>query len=269
MKIDILTLFPEMFASIFSTSILGRAQKSGLIQIELHNLRDWAADKHRTVDDTPYGGGAGMVIKIEVVDRALFDLKSKVSDGVRYSSESSDKSQKSKLQRKIQNKLKPHVILMTPQGKPFSQALAQKLAKKRHLILITGHYEGFDERIRALVDDEISIGDYVVTGGELPAMVITDAVARLLPGVLGKDISSHEDSFSSFGIRNSSLQSPKRLLEYPHYTRPEVYTPISYTSLGELSVPEILKKGYHAKIQIWRQAEALKRTQKRRPDLLK
>lgn len=259
MKIDIVTLFPEMIQPFVETSILGRSQKAGAFEVRLHQLRDWALDKHHTVDDTPYGGGPGMVIKIEVVDRALFDLKSKI------------KNQKSKVQRKMQNELIPHVILMTPQGRPFSQQIAHELSIKGHLILVAGHYEGFDERIRTLVDDEISIGDYVLTGGELPAMVVTDAVVRLLPGVLGTDASSHEESFfltSSLEISNSSVQSPKRLLEYPQYTRPESYQPSSISDATPLVVPDILKSGHHAAIEAWRLEQAKERTKTRRPDLL-
>ena len=261
MKIDILTLFPEMFVGPFSESILKRAQTKGLITIYVHNLRDWAIDKHRMVDDSPYGGGPGMVLKVDVIDRALFDLKSKV------------KSQKLKVKVTSQKLSRPWVILLTPQGKSFTQQLAQTLAKKDHLILIAGHYEGFDERVRSLVDEEISIGDYVLTGGELPAMVVADAVTRLLPGVLGKDISSDEESFSLVEHSPNKLTKFKThgapLLEYPHYTRPESYRPTSRPKLGTLSVPELLKSGHHAEITKWRQAEALKRTQHRRPDLLK
>ncbi len=236
MKIDILTLFPKMFNGFLEESILARGQKAGYFEVRLHQLRDWATDAHRTVDDSPYGGGPGMVIKVDVVDRALAELKE-------------------------MRKQSPHVILLSPQGKRFSQALAQQLTQKHHLILIAGHYEGFDERVRSLVDDEISIGDYVLTGGELPAMVVTDAVVRLLPGVLGKDASSHEESFSE-------LQSPQRLLEYPQYTRPEKYLPASRRDLGKMAVPNILKSGHHAAIIKWRFDQARQRTQQRRPDLL-
>ena len=265
-----------MFPGVLNASILKRAQDKKLVEIHTHQLRDWATDKHRTVDDSPYGGGPGMILKVDVVDRALHDLKLQVA---------TDKSQVRIKQKEIPTNLQPKnlktsVILMTPQGRPFSQTLVQKLAKKSHLILIAGHYEGFDERIRALVNEEISIGDYVLTGGEIPAMVLTDAVTRLLPGVLGNDTSSHEESFSDFGFpsdlgrpaetgRISDLQSPQRLLEYPHYTRPETYKPISRPNLGNLAVPEILKNGHHAEIEKWRHNETVKRTQKRRPDLLK
>lgn len=214
-----------MFDGPFNESLILRAQKRGLINLKIHNLRDWAKGKHRQVDDSPYGGGAGMVIKVDVLDRALSTLKSKIQ------------------------KPKSKIILLTPQGKKFNQQTAKKLAKYKHLILIAGHYEGFDERIRKLVDEEISIGDYVLTGGELPAMVITDAIVRLLPGVVGKNES----------IKNESFEN--NLLDYPVYTKPEIFK-------GQ-RVPKILLSGDHKKIAEWRQKEAQKRTQKRRPDLLK
>lgn len=218
MKIDILTIFPEMFPEVLNSSIIGRAQKKNLVKIKVHNLRDWTKDKHRTVDDKPFGGGAGMVMKVEIIDRALQSLPS------------------------------GYKILLTPQGKVFNQPLAQKLSRKKQLILICGHYEGFDERVRQLVDEEVSIGDYVLTGGEIPAMTIVDAVVRLLPGVIEAK-SLHEESFSS------------GLLEYPQYTRPEEYK--------KMPVPAVLLSGNHGKIKQWRQEEAEKRTKKRRPDLLK
>lgn len=217
-RIDILTIFPEMFQEVLNYSIIGRAQKKNLVKIKIHNLREWATDKHKSVDDKPFGGGAGMVMKVEIIDRALQSFKS------------------------------GYKILLTPQGKTFNQQSAQKLAKFNHLILICGHYEGFDERIRELVDEEISIGDYVLTGGEIPAMVMTDAIVRLLPGVIETE-SLQEESFS------------QNLLEYPQYTRPEVYK--------KMKVPAVLLSGNHEKIKQWRQEEAKKRTKERRPDLLK
>lgn len=224
MKITILTLFPEMFEGFMRESILGRAQKNGLVEIKAVNLRDWGLGKHKSVDDTPYGGGAGMVLRVDVVAKAIEDLKTKNS------------------------KLK--TILMTPQGEKFTQAKAKELStEKNDLLLVCGHYEGFDERIRNYVDAEISIGDYVLTGGELAAAVVTDAVARLIPGVLGADESSVFESFEN------------NLLEYPHYTRPEEYE-------GE-KVPEVLKSGNHAQIKKWRHEESKKRTITRRPDLQK
>lgn len=222
MKIDIITLFPAMFDGPFNESLILRAQKRGFINLKIHNLRDWAKDKHSQVDDSPYGGGAGMVLKVNVMDRAVKALKKRGTK----------------------------IILLTPQGKKFSQKIAKKLAKKKHLILISGHYEGFDERIREhLIDEEISIGDYVLTGGELPAMVITDAIVRLLPGVVGKNES----------IKNESFEN--NLLDYPVYTKPEVYK--------KWHVPKILLSGNHKKIAEWREKEAQKRTKRRRPDILK
>jgi len=219
MKIDIITLFPKLFESVFSESLIARAQKQKIAAITIHNLRDWSTDKHKTVDDKPFGGGPGMVLKVDVVDRALRDLPA------------------------------GHKILLTPQGKPFSQPLAKKLAQQKQLILICGHYEGFDERIRDLVDEEISIGDYVLTGGEIPAMVIVDTVVRLLPGVVGKEASLTEESFS------------QNLLEYPQYTRPEEYQ-------GK-KVPPVLLSGNHAEITKWRAEQSKKRTLSRRPDLIR
>lgn len=218
MRIDILTIFPEMFPEVLHSSIIGRAQRKNLIKIKLHNLRDWTKDKHKSVDDKPFGGGAGMVMKVDVVDRALQSLPS------------------------------GYKILLTPQGKVFNQPLAKKLSQKNHLILVCGHYEGFDERIRSLVDEEISIGDYVLTGGEIPAMTVVDAVVRLLPGVIEAE-SLKDESFS------------QNLLEYPQYTRPEEYK--------KMKVPAILLSGNHEKIKQWREQESLKRTKQRRADLLK
>lgn len=221
MKITILTLFPESVTGFLGSSIIGRAQKNGLISVETVSLRDFATDSYGSVDDKPYGGGVGMVLRVDIVASALKKLKNPDSK----------------------------VILMTPQSQVFNQELAKKLSSEKHLILIAGHYEGFDERIRDLVDLEISIGDYVLTGGELPAAVVTDAVTRLLPGVLGKDESSSNESFS------------EGLLEYPQYTRPEDFE-------GK-KVPPVLLSGNHAEIAQWRAEQARKRTQARRPDLLK
>lgn len=229
MKITILTLFPKMFDGFLSESIIGRAQKDGKIEIKVANLRDWGLGKHKQVDDTPYGGGAGMVMRVDVVAKAIHDTKLKA------------KSKKLK------------VILMTPQGEKFNQNKAKELAGdlasgSGDLILICGHYEGFDERIRDYVDEELSVGDYVLTGGELGAAIITDAVVRLLPGVLGKEESHQKESFEN------------NLLEHEHYTKPEEFE-------GK-KVPEVLLSGHHAKIDEWRQERSLKRTKKRRPDLL-
>ena len=218
LNIDILTIFPKMFNGPFSESILRRAQDKSVVSIKIHNLRDWTEDKRKTVDDKPFGGGAGMMMRVDIVDKALASL------GLGYK------------------------ILLTPQGKSFNQKLAEKLSRKKHLILVCGHYEGFDERIRSLVDEEISIGDYVLTGGELPAMVITDTIVRLLPGVVGNKMSTADESFSA------------NLLEYPQYTRPAEYK-------GK-KVPEILLSGDHAAVNKWRADQAKKRTTSRRPDLL-
>jgi tRNA (guanine37-N1)-methyltransferase len=224
MKITILTLFPEMFSGFLSESIIGRAQKNKIVSIKAEQLRKWGLGVHKQVDDTPYGGGAGMVLKVDVVVKAIKQLKTK--------------------------NLKSKVILLTPQGEKFNQKKARELAEKKgDLILVCGHYEGFDERIRDYVDEEISIGDYVLTGGEIGAAVLTDAIVRLLPGVLGKEESHQNESFEQV------------TLEHPHYTRPEEFE-------GK-KVPEVLLSGHHAEISKWRREEAIKRTKKRRPDLFK
>jgi len=235
MKIDILTLFPKMFKGPFDESIIKRAQSRGLVQIKIHNLRKWAKDKHKTVDDRPYGGGVGMILMIEPIDRALRDLKGK---------------------RKIQ---KPKVVLLSPQGKVFNQKLAKKLSKEKHLILICGHYEGVDERVREyLINEEISIGDYILTGGEIPAMVVVDAVVRLIPNVIEREEAIKKESFVCI---NELIHSNKGLLEYPQYTRPENYK--------GLKVPKVLLSGNHKEIARWREKKALEKTRKKRPDLLK
>jgi len=222
MKIDILTLFPGLFASPFAESILGKAQERGLLEVRAHNLRDWALGKHQVTDDSPYGGGDGMVLKPEPMAAALQALR-RQSPSAR-------------------------VLLMTPQGRRFSQADAVRLATEAALIFVCGRYEGFDERIRPLVDEELSVGDFVLTGGEPAAMVMIDAIGRLLPGVLGSSGSAESDSFSD------------GLLEYPQYTRPVEFA-------GE-RVPEILLSGNHAAIAAWRREQQLRRTWQRRPDLL-
>jgi tRNA (guanine37-N1)-methyltransferase len=222
MTFDVLTLFPEMFVSPFAESVLGKAIDKGLISLHGHNLRDWAEGRHKVVDDTPYGGGDGMVMKPEPVCRALDALRQR-SPGSR-------------------------VLLMSPQGRPFCQAQARELARDPGLILVCGRYEGFDERIRSRVDAEYSLGDFVLTGGELAAMVMIDAIARLLPGVLGSSGSAESDSFSD------------GLLEYPHYTRPVEFA-------GE-RVPEVLLSGHHGEIARWRRRQQLRRTLERRPELL-
>jgi len=223
-RFDILSVFPGMFASVFETSLLKKAQERNLIQIHVHDIRHYAEDRHRMTDDAPYGGGGGMVMKVEPVDRALQALTTEGGQ--------------------------PLVVLLTPQGETFKQKIAEDLAAAARIVLICGHYEGVDERVRAhLVDREISIGDYVLTGGELPAMIIVDAVARLVPGVLGNALSAAKDSFAT------------DLLEYPHYTRPAEYR--------NWKVPDVLISGHHLEIEKWRRRESLKRTLDRRPDLLR
>ncbi|WP_212775144.1 tRNA (guanosine(37)-N1)-methyltransferase TrmD [Polycladomyces abyssicola] len=225
MHFDVLTLFPEMFTGFLSSSIVKKAHEKGIVSTSVVDFREFSTDKHRTVDDTPYGGGSGMVLKPEPLFRAVEHL----------------------LQDEPE---RPPIILMTPQGERFTQKKAEALAEHRRLILICGHYEGYDERIRQhLATDEISIGDFVLTGGELPAMVVMDSVIRLLPGVLGNESSAKDDSFST------------GLLEYPQYTRPAEFR--------GWKVPEVLLSGHHQNIERWRRQEALRRTWERRPDLLR
>ncbi|WP_332445687.1 tRNA (guanosine(37)-N1)-methyltransferase TrmD [Dehalococcoides mccartyi] len=224
MKIDVLTLFPEMFQSPFEESIFKRAADKNLVRLEIHNFRDFSHDKHHAVDDTPYGGGAGMLLKPEPLFEAVEAVMEK-------------------------DPTPAPVILLSPQGRTFNQSVARELANHQRLIIICGHYEGFDERVREhLATDEISIGDFVLTGGELAAMVVIDAVSRLIPGVLGSDDSSESDSHSN------------GLLEHPHYTRPPVFR--------GWDIPEVLLSGNHARIDRWRRKESLRRTLKRRPDML-
>ena len=233
MQIDIVTIFPEMFPAVLGASILQRAQDKALAQIAVHNLRDCAHDKRRTVDDRPYGGGPGMVMKPEPIFEAVEAIEAR-----RHPANGS-----------TLHRSGCQIVLTAAQGERFTQSLAKELAGLSHLLLVCGHYEGVDERVRErLVDREISIGDYVLTGGELPAMVVVDAVVRLLPGVLGDEQSAHEESFTS------------GLLEYPHYTRPEVFR--------GMDVPEILRSGNHEQIATWRKLQALERTARQRPDLL-
>ena len=221
MKIDVLTLFPGMFPGPLDESIIKRACESGRLRLGIHDLRDYTHDRHRTVDDRPFGGGPGMLMKPEPLFEAVETLRGE----------------------------KTRVILTSPAGRPFRQQIARELAAEEHLLLVCGSYEGFDERVRErLADDEISIGDYVLTNGALPAMVVIDAVVRLLPGVLGDDESSADESFSD------------RLLEYPQYTRPAEFR--------GMSVPEVLLSGDHAAIEQWRREQARERTAQRRPDLL-
>jgi tRNA (guanine37-N1)-methyltransferase len=222
MIFDILTLFPEMFPSALEGSIIGKARAEGKITVNLVNIRDYAEGKHRVTDDAPYGGGRGMIMKPEPLIKGITAVRSEDPT--------------------------PWVILMTPQGTPLQQEKVKQLAAKPRLALVCGRYEGVDERVRAFVDEEISLGDYILTGGELAALVVVDAVARLIPGVLGDQASSEEDSFS------------QGLLEYPQYTRPRKYE-------GS-EVPEVLLSGDHQTIEQWRRREALRRTWQRRPELL-
>ena len=221
MKIDVLTLFPEMFSGPLDESIIRRARESGRLELRIYNLRDWTHDRHRTVDDRPFGGGPGMVLKPEPIFEAVESLAT----------------------------AQTRVVLLGPTGRRFDQTIARELTQYENLLFICASYEGVDERVReAVAHDELSIGDYVLTNGNLPAMVIIDAVARLLPGVLGDDTSAHDESFSH------------GLLEYPHYTRPAEFR--------EMKAPQVLLSGNHAEIEKWRHEQALARTAKMRPDLL-
>ena len=229
LRIDVLTLFPDMITPVLSQSILKRAQEKGLVNVQAHNLRDFTTDRHKVVDDMPYGGGAGMVMKAEPIIRAIDTLRNDArmtGDEIRF-------------------------LFPTPQGRPFTQAYAQDLAgEQKRIVILCGHYEGVDERVRlAFAPEEVSLGDYVLTGGELPALVLIDAAARLVPGVLGDPDSVVEESFTD------------ALLEYPHYTRPAEV-------LG-IGVPDVLLSGHHEAIRLWRRKQALRRTYLRRPDLLK
>jgi len=222
-RVDFLTLFPTMFEGPMTASLLGKARDKGLIDVRVHNLRDWSSDKkHRKVDDRPFGGGAGMVIQAEPIYQAL---------------------------KTVRGRRKAHVIYMSPQGQPLTQARIQQLVKHEALVLLCGHYEGIDERAMSLIDEEVSIGDYVLTGGELPAMVLADAVLRIIPGVVKETASIENDSFQ------------KNRLDTPHYTRPAVWR-------GK-KVPEVLLSGHHAAIAEWREKKSLEATAQKRPDLLK
>jgi tRNA (guanine37-N1)-methyltransferase len=224
MRIDILTIFPKMFDPVLNESIVKRARLKKKVKFYIHDLRDYTSDKHRKVDDRPFGGGSGMVMRVEPIFNCLKAIKVKGK--------------------------KSRVILLTPQGKRLNQEKAKRLSKLSHIVLICGHYEGVDERVRhSLANEEISIGDYVLTGGELPAMVLIDSIVRLIPGVLGDKNSLNFESFEG------------NLLEYPHYTRP--------ASFRKMDVPDVLISGDHNKIETWRRVQALKRTKERRPDLLK
>lgn len=222
MKLDVLALFPEIISPALQTGILKRIQDADKININVYNLRDWTTDKYKTVDDYPYGGGAGMILKPEPIFTAVTELNTESN---------------------------AQIVYLTPQGKPLTQSLVEGLSLDPHLILICGRYKGIDERVREkIVTTEISIGDYVLSGGEIAALVLIDAIGRVLPGALGDFESAHEDSFS------------KDLLDHPHYTRPAEYE--------GMKVPEILLSGHHENIKEWRHKEAIKRTAKRRPDLL-
>ena len=222
MKIVVITLFPDMFGPVLNSSMMWKAQKDSLAEFEVLDLRQFGLGPRKQVDDTPYGGGAGMVLKPEPIYSAVESAKKKLPNA--------------------------KVILMTPRGESFTQIVAKKLAKLDEIIILCGHYEGFDERIMDIVDIELSVGDYVLTGGEVPAMTVIDAVVRLIPGVLGDKQSPHDESFS------------QGLLEYPQYTKPQEFN-------GK-KVPEVLLGGNHSKIHVWRKSEAVKKTKKNRPDLL-
>lgn len=251
MKISIITLFPNMIKAFFEESIVKRAQKNRFVEIEIVNLRDFSINKRGTVDDRPYGGGAGMILRVDCLKAAIDSIKNKFADS------------------------KYKTILTSPRGKIYNQELARDYAKLEHLIIIAGHYEGVDERIFDYIDEEISIGDYIITGGELAACVITDSVVRIIKGVLKKKNASTEESFFSIPIEKAlSIIGPDKklielsrkkkkkiiLLEYPHFTRPQVFE--------NKSVPDVLLSGNHKAIYEWRIKEAFNRTKKIRPDLL-
>jgi tRNA (guanine37-N1)-methyltransferase len=224
MQIDVITIFPKMFSAVLDESIIKRAQQKKKLKVNIIDLRDFSGDKHRKVDDRPFGGGPGMVMRAEPFYAAVEHISKK-------------------------GKKRPKVVLLCPRGKPLTQKKCQEFAKEKHLVLLCGHYEGIDERVKKIVDAEVSVGDYVLTGGELPAMVLIDAITRLIPGVLG-----HADS-------NKSETFEGGLLEYPHYTRPAIFK--------EMKVPEILLSGDHKRIAVWRREQAVRITKKKRPDLLK
>lgn len=250
MKVDVLTLFPEMFDGVFHSSILGKAAEKGIVSLNAVNFRQYSGNKHSQVDDTPYGGGGGMVLKPDPIFAAVEVLLSSTPSDFGVDADSDTVVDVETPSVQVADRQKPaRVILMCPQGETFTQKKAEELAAEEHLVFICGHYEGYDERIREyLVTDELSIGDYVLTGGELPAMVVIDSVVRLLPGVLGNEMSAVTDSFST------------GLLEYPHYTRPAEFR--------GWKVPDILLSGHHANIEVWRREQALQRTWERRPELL-
>ena len=228
MQVDVLTIFPEMFPGVLGSSMLKRAQESERLRVTVHDLRGWSRDKHRKVDDRPYGGGPGMIMRVEPIAEALESLKKDCDRAGHQGCQT---------------------ILMSPQGEPCSTALAQELARVEHLILVCGHYEGVDERVKSLVTRSVSIGDYVLTGGELPAMVLIDCAARYVPGVIGHAQATEEESFAA------------GWLEYPQYTRPPVFR--------DMAVPDILLSGDHEQIAKWRKDQSVARTVAHRPDLVK
>lgn len=239
MRIDIITIFPKMFAPILNESIIKRAQGKSKVKIYVHNLRDYSSDKHRKVDDRPFGGGPGMVMCPGPIFKAVEFIKREAGNGKRVAG----------ISQPATRSPQPRVLLLSPQGKTLTQELAKRLSRYKHLILICGRYEGIDERVRRyLADEEISIGDYILTGGELPAMVLTDCLVRLIPGVLGDKNSLNFESFES------------NLLEYPQYTRPADH--------NGFEVPSVLLSGNHKRIEEWRKQQAFKRTKTKRPDLL-
>jgi tRNA (guanine37-N1)-methyltransferase len=246
MKIDILTLFPEICRAPLNESMMKRAQENGIVDLRVHNLRDWTMDKHHVVDDAPFGGGQGMVMKPEPIFAAVEELREKEKKTLNPEKLPGQAAQRSTSNAELQ---KPKVILMSPAGRRFDQQMARELSRESHLIVICGHYEGIDHRVvEQLVDLEISIGDYVLTNGAIAAVVLVDAAVRLLPGVLGHEQSSADDSFST------------GLLEGPQYTRPAEFR--------DWKVPEVLLSGNHAEIAAWRKQDALRRTRENRPDLL-
>jgi tRNA (guanine37-N1)-methyltransferase len=242
MKFHIITIFPNIFDSYFNESILKRAQKKGLIDFSIVNLRDFTNDRHKTVDDTPYGGGAGMVMKVDVLHRAIDAIKKDITKKQKFSDEKAGSFQQVADRKKLQAKsYKLKTVLLSAKGKTWNQQMAKKYSKLDEVILICGRYEGVDERVKKFVDEEISIGDYVLTGGEIPAMAIVDSITRLLPGVLGNAQSTISESHSTPGI-----------LEYPQYTRPEIFRIKDRKS----KVPKVLLSGNHVEINKWRKKQS-------------
>ena len=238
MRIDIMTLFPEMCRQVLEESVIGRGQKAGFLTCKCHQIRDYTLDKHSRVDDTPYGGGKGMLMQAEPVYQCYQAVKERIADRIRPGR-----------QEECREPGKHRVIYLSPQGKTFHQEMAEELAQEEDLVFLCGHYEGIDERVlEEIVTDYVSVGDYILTGGELPAMVMVDAIARLVPGVLHNDVSAEFESFQD------------HLLEYPQYSRPEVW--------HDKQVPEVLMSGHHANIEKWRREQSVIRTAASRPDLL-